>query len=397
MNISRRNMNRILARALSGSLLFTAALPVTALAQTDDGNQTEDERQIAEETAASLQDGVLEYGELQDMIRLYNPDMEQALASYNNTLEQYTEARAQLKRGQYSVSTDKEEAEDNGDTEDYAYYASEEAIDKSAAASYQDMYESMQETSSTSSLRQTERQMTVAAQALMISYDTMQLEKETAEKMCQLYEKQYELAQTKQQAGMATQADVLSANEQLLNARASLETIQESQDEIYRSLCLMVGQETDGSLTIAEIPSADVSKIDSYDLESDTQKAIGNNYTLMSERHTSSGGTTSGVNNKKRNVAESEENLKIQMESLYNDILQKKQELEAEKTAYEKAVQEKNLADTKYSLGMMSQTDYLSAEMAAIQAEADYRSADLALVQAMDTYEWAVLGIADVE
>ena len=54
--------------------------------------------------------------------------------------------------------------------------------------------------------------MTVAAQALMISYDTMQLEKETAEKMCQLYEKQYELAQTKQQA------DVLSANEQLLNA-----------------------------------------------------------------------------------------------------------------------------------------------------------------------------------
>ena len=80
MNISRRNMNRILARALSGSLLFTAALPVTALAQTDDGNQTEDERQIAEETAASLQDGVLEYGELQDIIRLYNPTMEQALS-----------------------------------------------------------------------------------------------------------------------------------------------------------------------------------------------------------------------------------------------------------------------------------------------------------------------------
>ena len=83
-----------------------------------------------------------------------------------------------------------------------------------------------------------------------------------------------------------------------------------------------------------------------------------------------------------------------QMESLYGDILRKKQELEAEKTAYEKARQEKNLADTRYSLGMMSQTDYLSAEMAAIQAKADYRSADLALVQAMDTYEWAVLGIA---
>ena len=161
----------------------------------------------------------------QHIIRLYNPTMEQALSSYNNTLEQYAEARAQLKRGQYSVSTDKEEAEDNGDTEDYAYYASEEAIYKSAAASYQDMYESMQETSSTSSLRQTERQMTVAAQALMISYDTMQLEKETAEKMCQLYEKQYELAQTKQQAGMATQAeaDYRSADLALVQAMDTYE------------------------------------------------------------------------------------------------------------------------------------------------------------------------------
>lgn len=364
------------------ALLLSMAFPGCALAET------------AEEAAASLQDNVLEYGELQDMIRLYNPAMEQALASYNDTLEKYAEARAQLKRGQFSVSTDKEEAKDDNDMEDYAYYASEEAIYKSAAASYQDMYERMQENSSTSSLRQTERQMTVAAQALMISYDTMELERETMEKMCQLYEKQYELVQARYQAGMATQADVLSANEQLLDGRSSLETIQESQDEVYRSLCLMVGRETDGSLTIARIPSADTSRIEGYDLEGDTQKAIGNNNALMSERHTSSGGSTSGVNNKKRNVAEGEEKLRIQMESLYSDILRKKQELEAEKTAYEKARQEKNLADTRYSLGMMSQMDYLSAEMAAIQAEADYRAADLALVQAMDTYEWAVLGIA---
>ena len=125
----------------------------------------------------------------------------------------------------FFLSCEKDEVVDNGDTEDFAYYAPEEAIYKSAAASYQDMYESMQETSSTSSLRQTERQMTVAAQALMISYDTMQLEKETAEKMCQLYEKQYELAQTKQQAGMATQAeaDYRSADLALVQAMDTYE------------------------------------------------------------------------------------------------------------------------------------------------------------------------------
>ena len=136
MNISRRNMNRTLARALSGSLLFTAALPVTALAQTDDGNQTEDERQIAEETAASLQDGVLEYGELQDMIRLYNPTMEQALSSYNNTLEHHAAASAPPTRGHYSVSPAHDQADDTADTAADASPHPRVATDTLAAHTY---------------------------------------------------------------------------------------------------------------------------------------------------------------------------------------------------------------------------------------------------------------------
>lgn len=365
----------------------------------DSGAETQEEEEdgTAAENMEALQDNVLEYDELQEMIRYFNPDMDLSVLDYQQTLEQYMDARAWMKRGQLSADLDREEAEDEGNMEDYAYYASEEAIYKSAAASYQDLYENMQSLSSTSSLRQTERQLTAAAQALMISYDTMRLERETLEKMEELYQKEYDLAQTRLQAGMATEADVMEAEEALLGARASLEALEGSQDEVYRSLCLMVGRETDGSLEIEQIPDADTARVDSYNLQEDTQRAIGNNYTLINERHTSSNGSTSGVNNKKRNLEAAESQLKINMESMYQDLFQKREELKTEKTAYEKAVQEKNLADTKYSLGMLSQTEYLSAEMNAIQAEADYRSANLTLVQAMDTYEWAVMGIADVE
>ena len=46
---------------------------------------------------------------------------------------------------------------------------------------------------------------------------------------------------------------------------------------------------------------------------------------------------------------------------------------------------------------MISQTEYLSAEMEYIGQTASYRAADLAFEQAMDTYDWAVLGLAEIE
>ena len=99
-----------------------------------------------------------------------------------------------MKFGKNSVATDKKNAKDSGDAQQYSYYAAEEAIYQSAAKSYQKMYDSMQSASSTSSQRKIERQMTVATQSLVISYETMRLERDTLEKERELYQKQYELA-----------------------------------------------------------------------------------------------------------------------------------------------------------------------------------------------------------
>ena len=172
---------------------------------------------------------------------------------------------------------------------------------------------------------------------------------------------------------------------------------QSAMESVYDSLCLTVGQDTDGSLTIASIPEADESRISAMNLETDTQKAIGNNTTLINERHTSAESSTAGSENKKRSVAESEDKLTIKMKQLYQDVLQKKEERDAAKTAYENAGLQKQAADAKYRAGMISQTEYLSAEMEYIGQTASYRAADLAFEQAMDTYDWAVLGLAEIE
>ena len=302
-----------------------------------------------------------------------------------------------MKFEQWGAYADKKDAKDSGDTEQYSYYSSEEEIYRSAASTYYTMYDSMQSASSTSSMRQTERQLTATAQSLMISYETMRLEADTARKMLELYEKEYDLALAGVQAGTATEADVLEAQDYVLTAQSSLASAQSAMESVYDSLCLMVGRDTDGSLTIASIPEADESRISAMNLDTDTRKAIGNNTTLINERHTSAESSTAGSENKKRSVAESEEKLTIKMKQLYQDVLQKKEERDAAKTAYENAGLQKQAADAKYRAGLISQTEYLSAEMEYIGQTASYRAADLAFEQAMDTYDWAVLGLAESE
>ena len=242
------------------------------------------------------------------------------------------------------------------------------------------------------SLRTMTRQLTVAAQSLMMTYETLSLQKDTLTKQVEVYEKALNLEKTKQAAGMSTAADVLEKENQLLSARSSLSSLEESLNSTYSSLCLMVGRDTDSGLVICEIPAADLAKADSMDLEADTKKAIGNNSSLISSRGTKAT-STAAKNNRNATVEEGEQNLTIQMNQLYENVLLKKSELQAAQTAFRKAEGQKKNADIKYSAGLLSQEEYLTEEMNYISQTASYKAADLAFTQAADTYGWAVMGI----
>ena len=273
----------------------------------------------------------------------------------------------------------------------YAYYSQEKAVYKAASSMYKKMYDSMKKASD-KSLRTMTRQLTVAAQSLMMTYETLSLQKDTLTKQVEVYEKALNLEKTKQAAGMSTAADVLEKENQLLSARSSLSSLEESLNSTYSSLCLMVGRDTDSGLVICEIPAADLAKADSMDLEADTKKAIGNNSSLISSRGTKAT-STAAKNNRNATVEEGEQNLTIQMNQLYENVLLKKSELQAAQTAFRKAEGQKKNADIKYSAGLLSQEEYLTEEMNYISQTASYKAADLAFTQAADTYGWAVMGI----
>lgn len=386
----------LLTMALCAALTEAASVTAWAAGQDGPGDTEKEEEYLGEAENERLKDNVLEYSELQDMIRNYNPTVQETADSYNRSIKQYEDAWAELKLYQGRAGSDKDDAKDAGDMEQYTYYISQEQTYKAAASSYYKMLDNMKTASSTSSTRQTERQMTVAAQSLMVSYETLRQQRDTLRKMKELYETQYELGAVKNQVGTATAADVLSLKNQVLAAESSLASVESNMESIYNSLCLMVGRETDGSLQIASVPSADLTRLESMNLEADTVKAIGNNYTLMSDRHSLKVDSTSSSNYKLRTMEDGEQKLTSELKRLYEDVMLKRDSLEQAGTGYEKARLSKQQADTKYAVGMLSRDEYLMEELDYVQKEADYQAADLALQQSMDTYDWAVLGIADV-
>ena len=351
----------------------------------------------AEKAAQALSDNVLRYDELQDAVHNGNPSVAASLKNYNDRLDTYLDAMNAAVFEQWNAGTERHNARDNDDRASADSWDREYEIYKSSAAMYRKMYENMTDYASQRSLRQVERQMTVAAQSLMISYESLRHQRDTLQKEADLRRRQKELAETKRAAGLVPDTAVLEAEASLLSAESRLSTAEDNLGSVYRNLCYMVGRPDDGSLVIEELSAPDPGRVSEMNLEADTWKAIGNNTTLINQRRQNGGSSTKKTAVRLRTNAEGEQKLTAKMASLYEAVLQKQQEYNSAKTAWEKAQETKRIADLKASAGLTGAEEQLTAEMDFASAEASFKAAELAFLQALDTYDWAVTGIVSLD
>lgn len=356
----------------------------TAQTEMADGNVISEER---------LNDNLVEYDELGSLIHRGNTSAKQASDATDSTREQYTQMKEELTELIAEDKRKKEDAKDSGDMDDYAEYSANLAIYRASISQYNRMLQRMNRKSSSASQLSLERTLTNAAQNLMISYQSVKRQEELASQMQALYQTQYENTCTMLGAGLASQTDVDTAYESLLSAQQSAESAKNSADEIYQNLCLMLGLATDGSIQIAEIPSADVSRVDAIDLSADTQTAIGNNTELISIRSNSSNSDTAGMNAKSSKEQAQIEQVKTGMQDLYNQVLQSRQALVSAQTGAQSAEITWKNAQSKYILGMLNKAEYLQAQITYTQKKNALESANLSLFQALNTYDWAVKGM----
>lgn len=377
----------LLAAAVLGAVM-AAVLPASAALAAGPGEPA------AEAAPSVLDDHILEYGELADAVKEGNPTTLAALKSYSDRIDTYQRARDELKFHKVAVYDDLKTAHENDAPEEGPLEA-EYKILKSASARYHDMIENMQTVTSTASLRRTERSMVIAAQALMISHESLKHQERTMTKAAELYETALSFAQIRRQAGLASDVDVLTAQNRLLTARSALANVQENLAEVYANLCYMVGQPADGSLAIAPLPAPDESRISGMDLAADTWKAIGNNQELISERHTKNG-STAHTDVRQMTIAQGEDKMTAKTQELYDAVLQKQSALRTAELTLQKGQREKQNADLKYSAGLLDREAYLKEEQTWLERTASLDAARLALAEAMDDYDWAVLGFVSL-
>lgn len=375
MKMSRRTT------ALALAAMMTATAPAATFAATvPEGYDAE--------TWTRLQDNILEYDEIWNLVKEYNPQMKMMMTGIEGEMS--------------AVRKGIEDIRENVEMYQYFYKEAKDAGNEVMAKNYHQAYTTMRkeadkmERSLDSRVRrstnQTQKRLTSVVQGLMIGYQQSLAAREMLQTTVELSQAAYDLQKTQLSLGMTTEAEVQAAEKNLLEAQAGQKQVEDGINTMRQNLCMMTGWSYDASPEIGAVPEPDLTRIAAMDPAADFTKARGNNYALISLRSGTSKGTT-----RERAVDEAEALLKTNLENLYLEVIQNQTAYTAASTAYQAAQITMNGADAKYQMGMLGRPEYLMQKMAYQQQKMTYVQASLALTQAMETYDWAVEGLAEIQ
>ncbi len=350
-----------------------------------------------EETWARLQDNVMEYDEIPDLVHEFNVNIRQTWDDLEKTRQELLNNAEELESHQHRMENLKESAKQEGDMAAIVNYATQEAILGKVSKSMESGGINMLNRKTVASLQQGEDTITQIAQQLMISYDTLTKQRDTLVRLQELYDRQYQMMVDKKELGLATETDVLAAQTNRLSAQGSIQSIDGGLLKLKPTLCTLTGWAADADPVIAPIPPVDMSRMETMNLENDTKKAIGNNHTLIEQRHSALGRTNDGTAARTAYIEEGDQKLTIKMRQLYDDVAAKRTAYEAALAGYESAQKSAEGYERMYGLGLMSEADYLGGMISYHQKKAGFESADMALRLSIETYEWAVKGFVDIE
>ena len=392
--------------AASLSVVLAASVPFTVLAdQTDPNVAYEQEQQL-------LSDGHLDYGEIEGRVKNYYGPMKSAYDMAKGMVEDQADIAVNERIMANDLLSQADVAEDMAEEQTGMDQAISAATAKALRQSARQMRnaasmmgQSLKKISSTE--RQVDRQansLIMNVQSMMNQYEQLVSQRAMAAKGVELARTARALQDTMQSQGMAVDSDVLSAAASLSSAQSQLASLDAGMEQIYKLLCSFTGYDPASGVTFGAIPSADLAAIDAIDVNADKEKAVNNNYNLISLRSSTGGGmtdfqarttkTTTQTENRLRNVEYSENTVRSDIQALYDQILEKHAAYDAAKTAYESGKMVWDAAQIQKQNGSLSQIQYLQQELAWLTTESGYHCAGLELQQAIQNYRWAVAGVA---
>ena len=390
----------------------------------------------SEETWNRMQDNLVEWDEIGDLVQYYNPAYTKAFDSAQgnvtllqsaysdfvrgmqdsidgvdetlNTLEESQRQLAKLPADSLVPSTDGSlVSRDEALQELKAGLAAARAGRRQLSNAIRKSADSIEKTSKSieRQLQPVKKQMTQAIQGIIITYQQLLINRQMAAEQVSLYETAYNARLNSKNQGLATDFDVLSAKNDLLTAQNTLAKLDSNLETLRRSIGLQLGWDGVKLPEIGELPKPDVSFVDTTNPDADKTAAIMHNSEVRNAgkvQQVSGIGKTdhrSSVDYSLRDRTENEKTgmLAAKMDSLYADMKQKKALYEAAQTTLKKAEMTKQAADKKYQLGMLGRAEYEGQQLAYTSYEAAFQLAELNLFQSINTYQWAVDGYTTLD
>lgn len=366
-----------------------------------------------------LQDNQMDYDELEDLIKNYYEPIkkgyEATTNTYNKDMADITSTMFEAAREMDEAADDLEDAVKSGQVspDDIEGVMTDAYTNRYIAKAYRSGAQSMglsigkstrEDSKGMKALQRNVNQIVYSLQTAMNGYEQLMVNRDVAAKGVEIAETARDIQRTMQAQGLAVDADVISAAASMTSARSQLEALDTQAGSIKKTLCLFTGWGADGDPVIGTVPSADVAAIASIDVNADKEKAVNNNYNLISLRGTKGGNmgqiekamtkNTTQARNKMETVEYNEATVRSDIQTLYDTILEKKVSFDSESTAWQAAQYTWQAAQIQYGNGSLSRIGYMQQELAYLQARAAYRTADLNLQQAMNDYDWAVKGLS---
>ena len=392
-NLTGRVIPAALALALAAapvnSFAATKAVQATGVAD-ENGFISQPGNEYDDATMKKLADNMLEYDEIGKLVEVYSPTFKTVKETYSDKKD----AAKDVVKLKSKLLDSSGELADTASTLKGSLDAAKEMIGKVPAmtpTNYAQLYysselmdyqadaialqgDSLEQVSPEQMhiklVDSTRAALTAGAQSAMIGYKQLKLNEESLESGLTLLEAVYQ----------STQATKL--------------TLTSSEQKLRQTLCTMLGWKYDAKPEIKDVPAADLTRIDGMNPEKDKQAAQDNNFTIrynVLDLDNKDAGSVE-YQNLQRTIKQEKEEVASSLVNLYNDVLQKRNELQTAKAAYELEKTKMETAERKWQLGTIGRLEYMQQQNSLKTKEIAVKTGDLSLFQAMETYDWAVKG-----
>lgn len=347
----------------------------------------------SDEEWARLKDNVLEYEEIEGLIEEYNVSVRESYENWRKAdsgkaLEDYVSDAEQAVEDQYDQAAGAED-ELTMITSEYQARMSEIQVQSTIDAA---------EDSTTKlwKLEKTAKSLASQAQSSMNTYYQLQSQLASAQKNRQLAAESLELAKRQQNSsvGMATYADVLTAQQNLQNLDAQILSLQNQIESTRQNLIVMLGWAQDAQPEIWPMPVLDLNRIAAMDPAADLTVAYENDYTLKADqRKLDNSVTLSGQSVHGSAVENDKQQIAVALNSAYQSVLSAKAAYDQASLNLDVASRSCSSAQAKQRVGIGTAMETLQAEANLVSCQSDLEVKGLQLFDAMETYDWVKKGV----